>query len=87
MLDDDFSESRDLSGDEPDRLRRMVEQWWTEAGRNQVLPLMDGFRRVLLHGRWPEWAPVGVSAAVSALLLVLAYAWYKRVDPRFADVI
>jgi ABC-type polysaccharide/polyol phosphate export permease len=52
-----------------------------------LVPLMDGFRRVLLHDRWPEWGPVGVSAAVSAALLVLTYAWYKRVDPRFADVI
>jgi arylsulfatase A-like enzyme len=42
-LDDDPAEARDLSGEEPDRARRLVELWWIEAGRNQVLPLEDGF--------------------------------------------
>ena len=28
---------------DPCQLRRMIELWWTEAGRNHVLPLMDGF--------------------------------------------
>jgi lipopolysaccharide transport system permease protein len=54
---------------------------------NPLVPLMDGFRRALLHDRWPEWGPVGAAAAVAAVALVLCYAWYKRVDPRFADVI
>lgn len=42
-LDEDFAETRDLAAEEPDRLQRMVEMWWTEAGRNQVLPLNDGY--------------------------------------------
>lgn len=41
-VEEDFSESRDLARDFPDRLRQMVELWWHEAGRNEVLPLMDG---------------------------------------------
>ena len=41
-LDDDFAETNDLSGREPQRLERMKELWWAEAGRNQVLPLWDG---------------------------------------------
>jgi arylsulfatase len=35
----DFSETEDLAAAEPDRLRRMIELWWSEAERNQVLPL------------------------------------------------
>jgi lipopolysaccharide transport system permease protein len=54
---------------------------------NPLSPIMDGFRRVLAHSRWPEWAPLGVAAALSAVAMCLAYAWYKRVDPNFADVI
>jgi arylsulfatase A-like enzyme len=42
-LDDDPAEACDLSGEQPDRVRRLVELWWAEAGRNQVLPLEDGF--------------------------------------------
>jgi ABC-type polysaccharide/polyol phosphate export permease len=54
---------------------------------NPLSPIMDGFRRVLAHSRWPEWAPLGEAAAASAVAMCLAYAWYKRVDPNFADVI
>ncbi len=45
-LDVDFSEATDLATDEPERLRHLVELWWSEAGRYGVLPLDDvmGFR-------------------------------------------
>jgi arylsulfatase len=47
-LDDDFSESRDLASAEPEKLRQLTELWWTEAGRNNVLPLDDrGTGRIL----------------------------------------
>ena len=42
-LDDDFAEARDVAAEHPDGVRRLVELWWAEAGRNQVLPLEDGF--------------------------------------------
>ena len=50
-LDQDFSESNDLAASEPDRLRRMIDLWWVEAGRNGVLPLDDRFgsRRPVHH--------------------------------------
>jgi arylsulfatase len=40
-LGDDFSEADDLAAVEPERLQQLVELWWSEAGRNQVLPLDD----------------------------------------------
>jgi arylsulfatase A-like enzyme len=40
-LDRDFSEAHDLAGAYPDRLRQMVDLWWSEAERNHVLPLMN----------------------------------------------
>ena len=48
---------------------------------------MDGFHRVLLHGEWPAWGPVGSAAVVGAVAAVGGYWLYKRFDPRFADVI
>ncbi|MFI5316839.1 MAG: sulfatase-like hydrolase/transferase [Myxococcota bacterium] len=42
-LDQDFAEARDLADGEPDRLAALVALWWSEAERNQVLPLEDGF--------------------------------------------
>ena len=40
-LDSDFSECNDLAAREPERLRRMIDRWWAEAGRFGVLPLDD----------------------------------------------
>jgi arylsulfatase A-like enzyme len=42
-LDEDFAEANDVSSEHPDVVRRLVELWWAEAGRNQVLPLDDGW--------------------------------------------
>jgi arylsulfatase len=40
-LDEDFSECNDLAAKEPERLKRMIDRWWAEAGRYGVLPLDD----------------------------------------------
>jgi arylsulfatase len=36
---EDLSESRDLAGERPELLASMIDLWWEEARRNQVLPL------------------------------------------------
>ena len=40
-LDEDFSECNDLAATQPERLADMVEMFWEEAERYQVLPIMD----------------------------------------------
>ena len=40
-LSTDFSETRNLAEEEPERLRRMIDAWWIEAGKYGVLPLDD----------------------------------------------
>lgn len=37
----DFSECRDLAAVEPAKLRELVDRWWVEAGRYDVLPMDD----------------------------------------------
>jgi arylsulfatase A-like enzyme len=39
FVDEDPAECHDLAEQQPERLREMVEDWWIEAARNQVLPL------------------------------------------------
>lgn len=39
--DEDFSECHDLSDVQPEKLRALIERWWAEAGRYNVLPLDD----------------------------------------------
>jgi arylsulfatase len=40
-VDEDFSESRDLAKENPALLKALVERWWSEAGKYNVLPLDD----------------------------------------------
>jgi arylsulfatase len=45
-VDEDFNETNDLAAKHPEKLREMIERWWAEAGRFNVLPLDDrGFIR------------------------------------------
>ena len=39
--DQDFSECHDLAETEPDKLQALIDLWWREAERNNVLPLDD----------------------------------------------
>lgn len=40
-VDTDFSEANDLSSEHPERLASLIDTWWNEAERFQVLPLDD----------------------------------------------
>jgi arylsulfatase A-like enzyme len=45
----DLSETRDLAAEHPDKVTELVELWWQEARRNQVLPLDNRPLWALLH--------------------------------------
>ncbi len=51
-LDDDFSECHDLASEHPDKLREMIDLWWSQAGEMGVLPLDD--RTIELFGGTPR---------------------------------
>jgi len=51
-LDEDFSETRNLATERPDKLRELVDRWWVEAGKHGVLPLDD--RNIELFGGVPR---------------------------------
>jgi arylsulfatase A-like enzyme len=40
-VDEDFSENRDLAAENPAKLQELIQRWWTEAGKYNVLPLDD----------------------------------------------
>ncbi len=60
-LADDFAEVNDLADAEPDKLAELTAAWWSEAERNQVLPLDDTFtgRAIALE---PNPWPAGLAA-------------------------
>ena len=46
---EDLSETTDLAAEHPDLVRELVELWWEEARRNQVLPLDNRVLWALVH--------------------------------------
>ena len=57
--DRDFSECHDVSAEHPEKLRELVDRWWVEAGRYNVLPLDDRGGAELMIIRRPGWGPPG----------------------------
>ncbi|MFW6116588.1 MAG: ABC transporter permease [bacterium] len=54
---------------------------------NPMAGIIDGYRRVLVMGEPPRPSAFLVATVVSLMLLVISYAFFKRVEPVFADVI
>jgi lipopolysaccharide transport system permease protein len=54
---------------------------------NPVAGLIDNFRRVVLYDTPPDFFSLGISAAISFLLLIVGYARFKRVEATMADMI
>jgi arylsulfatase A-like enzyme len=50
-LEEDNSECHDLAEKHPEKLRRLVELWWAEAGKYNVLPLDDRLQERLIVAR------------------------------------
>ncbi len=52
-VDSDFSETQNLAEREPERLRALIDRWWIEAGRHDVLPLDDRVVQISLPAQRP----------------------------------
>jgi hypothetical protein len=50
-VEEDFSECHDLSEKHPEKLRHLVEIWWAEAGKYNVLLLDDRLHARLITTR------------------------------------
>jgi len=56
-LGNDFAETQDVGAQHPERLKAMSELWWMEAGRNNVLPVMDSFLGRVTALEPSPWGP------------------------------
>ncbi len=54
---------------------------------NPLVGLIEGFRSVVARGQPPPWDLLAISAVISFVLLAAAYAYFKRAERAFADVI
>jgi arylsulfatase A-like enzyme len=50
-LEEDFSECHNLAQSHPEKLKAMIERWWTEAGKYDVLPLDDRLTQLFTTAR------------------------------------
>jgi arylsulfatase len=57
-VESDFSECDDLAGRHPEKLAELVEQWWAEASKYNVLPL-DSRMQLRMAERKPATIPTG----------------------------
>src|SRR5206468_36590 len=53
---------------------------------NPLAPAIDGYRRAVLYGLAPDWHLLIPGAISSFLILVVGYAFFKRLETNFADV-
>ena len=54
---------------------------------NPMAVVIDGIRRVVLHGQPPQLEPLLISTTFVTVLGLVAYAYFKHVEVRFADLI
>jgi len=54
---------------------------------NPMAVVVDGIRRVILHGQPPELKSLCVSSALVVALGMLSYRYFKHVEVKFADLI
>jgi lipopolysaccharide transport system permease protein len=54
---------------------------------NPMVGVIDGYRRVLLHGSHPEFVYLGIAFVTAMVAIAIAYTVFKRAERTFADVI
>lgn len=54
---------------------------------NPMAAIIDSYRRIILQNQMPDWNYLGLATMISVLLMVAGYAYFKRVEMQFADII
>ncbi len=54
---------------------------------NPMAGIIEAYRAIALRGVWPDWTYLGVAALLAGAIFLAGYAYFKRVEWQFADVI
>jgi lipopolysaccharide transport system permease protein len=54
---------------------------------NPMASLIDSYRRITIMGQLPQWGYLAVAAFEALLILAAGYFYFKRAEPKFADLI
>ena len=68
-------------------LSKVPAQWKGVIAANPLSGIIEGFRSAAVYGREPDWGLLGLSAAITAIVLAGAIVLFKQLDKYFADVI
>lgn len=68
-------------------LSAVPQRWRGLYALNPMVGVIENFRRAVLQGTQPDFYSLGISALVAAVLLPLAYLYFKRVEATMADII
>jgi ABC-type polysaccharide/polyol phosphate export permease len=52
---------------------------------NPLAAVIDGIRRIVIHGDWPAWGPTLAALAWVSIVVMLAYALFKRLERGLSD--
>jgi ABC-type polysaccharide/polyol phosphate export permease len=50
-----------------------------------MVPLVQGYRAILLEGAWPDWHATAAVALVSLAVLFLGYRYFRHASYRFLE--
>jgi lipopolysaccharide transport system permease protein len=67
------------------RLDSIPEQYRAVYSLNPMVPLLESYRRVMLDGTAPEWKPLLLVAAGSAMLLFISYRFFLHRHSEFVE--
>jgi lipopolysaccharide transport system permease protein len=68
-------------------LHAMPVRWQWVLSLNPLSGVVIGWRWAVLHGYEPNFWQLGISIAMSFLMLIVGLVYFKRSEPRFADTI
>ena len=63
------------------------QRWRAVYSLNPMVGVVDGFRWAMFGRTAPDWTMLGVSSAVTVVLLAAGLYYFRRVEETFADIV
>ena len=54
---------------------------------NPMAVIIESYRSVLLRAEWPEWGSLAIASAICIFIMLAGYAFFKKREWQFADII
>lgn len=54
---------------------------------NPMVGVIESYRNIFIHAQGPDWSSLGIGAVTAVVVLLGGYAFFKKLEPTFADII